>query len=64
MSACLDELVERFEQSMEVLLDLPAGHVQLQRLKPRYAVVQLWAGRGRSDKAAAAVDALLQRLGV
>jgi hypothetical protein len=30
----------------------------------RYASVQLWAGKGRFDKAAAVVEALLRGLGV
>jgi hypothetical protein len=59
-----DQLAERLDAGMEVLLGLPAKDVQLQRFKARYASVQLWAGRGRFDKAAAAVDALLKGLGV
>jgi hypothetical protein len=59
-----DQLAERLDAGMQVLLTLPAGHMQLANFEACYASVQLWTGRGRFEKAAAAVDTMLTGLGV
>jgi hypothetical protein len=62
--AAADELVERLEVGVDVLAGLAPGDAQLQMFAVRYASVQLWARRGRFDKATGAVDAMLKGLGV
>jgi hypothetical protein len=59
-----DALAERLDAGMDALIDLSPGHDQLQKFKAHYASVQLWAGRGRFDKAAAVIDAMLKGLRV
>jgi lipopolysaccharide biosynthesis regulator YciM len=59
-----DELVERLDQAMSGLIDLLQGNDVMQKLEARYSLVQLWARRGRFDKAAGVIDAMLRRLGV
>jgi hypothetical protein len=74
-SSAADELVERLHASAELLAGLlaPAGQAndaaaaaagRLQLLQVHYATVQLWARRGRFDKAAGVIDAMLRGLGV
>jgi hypothetical protein len=70
--AAANELVERLHASAELLAGLqgPAGQQdaaaagRLQLLQLHYATVQLWARRGRFDKAAGVIDAMLRGLGV
>jgi hypothetical protein len=70
--AAPDELVERLHASAELLAGLqgPAGQLdaaaagQLQLLQVHYATVQLWARRGKYEKAAGVIDAMLRGLGV
>jgi hypothetical protein len=62
--AAADELVQRLDLAIDVLIDLPQGHVALQKFQTCYASVQLWAGRGRFDMAAGVVDAMLRGLGL
>jgi hypothetical protein len=71
--AAADELVERLHASAELLAGLqgPAGQQdaaaaagRLQLLQVHYATVQLWARRGRFEKAAGVIDAMLRGLGV
>jgi hypothetical protein len=71
-----DELVERLHASAELLAGLqgPAGQQdaaaaaaaagRLQLLQVHYATVQLWARRGKFEKAAGVIDAMLRGLGV
>jgi hypothetical protein len=72
-SSAADELVERLHASAELLagLQAPAGQAdaaaaagRLQLLQVHYATVQLWARRGRFQKAAGVIDAMLRGLGV
>jgi NAD(P)H-hydrate repair Nnr-like enzyme with NAD(P)H-hydrate epimerase domain len=68
--AAADELVERLHASAELLAGLQ-GHVgqdaaagRLQLLEVHYATVQVWARRGRFEKAATVIDAMLRGLGL
>jgi hypothetical protein len=71
MSA-VDELVERLHATAELLAGLQGSAGQqdaaaagrLQLLEMHYATVQIWARRGRFDKVAAVVDAMLRGLGL
>jgi hypothetical protein len=71
-SSAADELVERLHASAELLAGLqgPAGQQdtaaagRLQLLQVHYATVQLWARRGKFEKAAGVIDAMLRGLGV
>jgi hypothetical protein len=62
--AAADELVERLDQALSALIDAPQGTDVMQKVRARYPSVQLWARRGRFDKAAAVIDAMLRGLGV
>jgi hypothetical protein len=71
-SSAADELVEWLHASAGLLAGLQgpagqqdaAGASRLQLLQVHYTTVQIWARRGRFDKAAAAVDAMLRGLGL
>jgi hypothetical protein len=62
--AAADDLMDRFDQGTEALASLPAGHSELQLFETRYASVQIWARKGRFDKAAGVIDAMLKALGL
>jgi hypothetical protein len=62
--AAADELMERFDQGIEALASLPAGHSEVRLLGTRYASVQIWARKGRFAKASGVIDAMLRGLGV
>jgi hypothetical protein len=62
--AAPDDLVERLDQAISVLIDLPQGDDAMQKVEVWYSSVQLWARRGRFDKAAGVIDAMLRGLGV
>jgi hypothetical protein len=62
--AAPDALAERLDAGMEALPHLPEGHLLLQMFEGRYASVQLWVQRGRYEKAAGVLDAMLRGLGV
>jgi hypothetical protein len=59
-----DDLMERSDQGAEALAHLPAGQPELQLFEMRYASVQIWARKGRFDKAAGVIDAMLRGPGV
>jgi NAD(P)H-hydrate repair Nnr-like enzyme with NAD(P)H-hydrate epimerase domain len=71
-TSAADELVERLHASAELLAGLqgPAGQQdaaaagRLQLLQVHYTTVQLWARRGKFEKAAGVIDAMLTGLGV
>jgi hypothetical protein len=55
-----DKLVKRLQAGVHVLAGLLDGHRQLLSVTFWYAAVKLWVRRGRFDKAAGAVDAMLK----
>jgi hypothetical protein len=59
-----DELLERLDQAMSALIDSSQGDDVMQKVRARYSSVQAWARRGRFDKAAGMIDAMLRGLGV
>jgi predicted TIM-barrel fold metal-dependent hydrolase len=62
--AAPDELLERLDQAMGALIDLPQDNDVMQKFEARYSSVQAWARRGRFDKAAGVIDAMMRGLGL
>jgi hypothetical protein len=62
--AAQDELVERLDQAMSALINMPQGNDVMRKVEARYSSVQLWARRGRYEKVAGVIDAMLRGLGV
>jgi hypothetical protein len=62
--AAPDKLVDRLQLGVQAVAGLPEGHAQLQFFEVHYASVQLWVRRGKMEKAAGAIDAMLRGLGV